>query len=82
MDDKSIDEKNGLEQSPSLDQVPSVDAGETSDGYVVDKAIEKRVLRKFDFVILPTVAVMYLFKYEIVVGFSEVRTLTTLQLHR
>jgi hypothetical protein len=46
-----------------VDTASSIGAGDTSEGYVIDKAMEKRMLRKFDIIILPTVALMYLFKY-------------------
>jgi hypothetical protein len=35
---------------------------EHEEGYVVDKQLERKLLRKFDFFILPLVALMYLFK--------------------
>ncbi len=34
-----------------------------SNDYVVDRALEKRLLWKFDIHILPMLAMMYLFKY-------------------
>ena len=60
----SDEEKNGLDTkgtSPSVDENSSVGAGEAIEEYVVDKALEKRMLRKFDLYILPTLAFMYLF---------------------
>ena len=56
-------EKNGLStkvESPKADEA-SIGIGETSGDYVIDKALEKRMLRKFDLIILPTLALMYLF---------------------
>lgn len=61
----SSDEEKNLSPSPSkshVDEASSVGVGDTFEGYVIDKAMEKKMLRKFDFVILPTVALMYLFK--------------------
>lgn len=62
---RSSDEDKNLSPSPSKgygDEASSVAAGHTFEGYIVDKAMEKKMLRKFDLVILPTVALMYLFK--------------------
>lgn len=56
----SMSTKNG---SPVVEETQSVAAGEASEEYVVDKALEKKLLRKFDLTILPTLALMYLFKY-------------------
>ena len=44
-----------------VDDGSSNGALDSYEGYVVEKAMEKRMLRKFDFIILPTVALMYLF---------------------
>ena len=41
----------------------SVETGDATDEYVIDKAIERKMLRKFDVTILPTLATMYLMKY-------------------
>ena len=41
----------------------SVENGDATDEYVIDKAIERKMLRKFDITILPTLATMYLMKY-------------------
>ena len=46
-----------------VDETSSFGAGDSFEGYVIDKAMEKKMLRKFDVIILPTVALMYLFKY-------------------
>ena len=48
-------------KGPSIDETSSVEAGGTIEEYVIDRAMEKRMLRKFDLVILPTLALMYLF---------------------
>jgi hypothetical protein len=59
---------NGDEKD--VKRVGSEDIGETvstsdpeSSSYTVDKQLERKLLRKFDFIVLPLVAVMYLFKY-------------------
>ena len=62
---RSSDEEKNISPSPSkgpVDDASSVEAGDSFEGYIIDKAMEKRMLRKFDGVILPTVALMYLFK--------------------
>lgn len=38
------------------------DLVEVGDNYVVDRALEKKLLWKFDLHILPMLAIMYLFK--------------------
>lgn len=38
-------------------------AGEVEGVYVVDRAMEKKMLMKFDLHILPMLSIMYLFKY-------------------
>ena len=50
-------EKSGQDIVESKSQL----AGAIED-YAVDKKVEKRVLLKFDLIILPTLAFMYLFK--------------------
>lgn len=66
-DDKtppSLDEeKHPSPAKGHVDDASSVQAGDSFEGYVIDKAMEKKMLRKFDIIILPTVALMYLFKY-------------------
>ena len=66
-DNKSLpspdEEKNMSTGKSHVDETSSFDAGDSFEGYVIDKAMEKKMLRKFDFIILPTVALMYLFKY-------------------
>ena len=62
----SEEEKNALavkDTGPNLDETSSVGASDPFEGYIVDKAIEKRLLRKCDLTILPTLAIMYLMKY-------------------
>jgi hypothetical protein len=49
---------------------------EESHQYVVDKDLERIVLRKFDLHVLPLLALMYLFKYETVTFYFS-RTLLT-----
>ena len=61
----SSDEEKNISPSPSkgnVDEASSVGTGDAFEGYIIDRAMEKKMLRKFDFVILPTVALMYLFK--------------------
>ena len=62
---RSSDAEKNLSPSPSkghVDEASSVEAGDSFEGYIIDKAMEKKMLQKFDCVILPTVALMYLFK--------------------
>ena len=65
------------EDNKDPDSKPSpsrVEEGSTEDvedrfaGYVVDREMEKKMLRKFDLIILPTLALMYLMKYTILSG--------------
>lgn len=55
-----------------VDSEMVAEASSWGDGeaYVVDKQMEQRLLRKFDFFILPLVALMYLFKYVTDPGWS------------
>jgi hypothetical protein len=55
-------EKNISPTKGHVDTASSIGAEDAFEGYVIDKAMEKRMLRKFDLIILPTVALMYLFK--------------------
>jgi hypothetical protein len=57
------EEKNMSTGEGHIDETSSFGAGDSFEGYVIDKAMEKKMLRKFDVIILPTVALMYLFKY-------------------
>lgn len=36
----------------SIDEAPSEQAGDAFEGYVIDRAMEKKMLRKFDVIIL------------------------------
>lgn len=54
---------------------------EREEGYVVDKQLERKLLRKFDFFILPLVALMYLFKYGTTLSSGEMDLLTNGQFH-
>ena len=47
--------------SPTIQETTSRDDASNQD-YVVDPKLEKKVLRKFDFYIIPVLALMYLFK--------------------
>lgn len=49
--------------NPSFNEGSSDGVGDAFEGYVIDKAMEKRILRKCDCIILPTLAIMYLMKY-------------------
>ena len=57
-DDKVVADGKGAEVEHSV----SHSMGEI-EPYIVDKELEKKVLRKFDIYILPSLAIMYLFKY-------------------
>ena len=50
-------------KATALDDASSVGGLDSFEGYVIDKDMEKKMLRKFDISILPTLALMYLFKY-------------------
>ena len=58
----SDEERNISPTKGHVDTASSIAAGDTFEGYVIDRAMEKRMLRKFDIIVLPTVALMYLFK--------------------
>jgi len=47
--------------SEDVVEVTDLSEGTTIDNYSIDAAVEKRLVRKFDFHILPVLAVMYLF---------------------
>lgn len=76
------DQKNLSPTKGHVDEVSSLSAGDSFEGYVIDKAMEKRILRKFDVIILPTVALMYLFKYVERTTISTGCPLTFSQFHR
>lgn len=54
IDSKDIGSESDIERGNGIVEV--------SPGYVVDKAMEKKMLWKFDLHILPMLAIMYLFK--------------------
>ena len=60
----SDDEKHDYQskRTGSVEETSSEANGDAREAYIIDKALEKKLLRKFDFIILPTVALMYLFK--------------------
>jgi len=58
LDDKEVE---GVHAETVGDSASTQDNGEV---YVVDKHLEQKLLRKFDFFILPLVALMYFFKYD------------------
>ncbi len=45
------------------DVQPVVELGERNISDAIDKSLEKSLRRKFDLILLPTLAIMYLFKY-------------------
>ena len=63
MDAKDSYDKGDLSFHGTETNDGSIEAGEASNACFVDKALEKKLLRKLDLVILPTLALMYLFKY-------------------
>ena len=82
----SDEEKNVLPTKgtpPNVDEMPSAGIGDAFEGYVIDKDVEKRVLRKCDLIILPTLAIMYLMKYVHLTSENYiVQPLTCAQLYR
>lgn len=67
----SVEKMNGTEYPIDTKEAPGSDSDvergtgitqEIGESYVVDKALEKRLLWKFDIHILPMLAIMYLFK--------------------
>jgi len=58
LDDKDVE---GVRAETVGDSASTQDNDEV---YVVDKHLEQKLLRKFDFFILPLVALMYFFKYD------------------
>lgn len=63
-EEKTMDYATELKDAPVSDSDVEKGVGEVevTSTYVVDKQLEKKLLRKFDFHILPLLAVMYLFK--------------------
>ena len=41
-------------RGPQIDETSSVGAADDYEGYVIDRTLEKKMLRKFDFIILRT----------------------------
>lgn len=58
----SDEENNASPTKGIVEEASSIEAPDNFEGYVIDRAMEKKMLRKFDVIILPTVALMYLFK--------------------